>query len=77
MTISEVVAILQKVNQVAGDIPVAVKALESGAETVLQSLDIHLPALEGHSPVVHLVHAPAPAEAGQQPEVTSQGIPAA
>ena len=77
MTISEVVALLQKVNQVAGDIPVAIKAAEGGAESVLQSLNIHIPAIEGGQPVVHLVHSQAPAGSGQlEPQGTS-GIPAA
>lgn len=77
MTISEVVALLQKVNQVAGDIPVAVKAAEDGVETVLTSLNIHLPATEGGQPQVQLVHGTGPASGAQGAPDGSQAPPAA
>lgn len=77
MTISELVALLGKVNQIAGDIPVAVKAAEGGVESVLESVDIHVPALEGGSPAVHLTHRPASPDPASGAQGAPEGIPGA
>lgn len=42
MLISELLAALGKVNQLAGDIPIVLKHVESEAETELLSLGLHI-----------------------------------
>lgn len=74
MTISEVQALLTKVQQVAGDADVVLRAAEGAAETVIQTVGIELGA--GGNPassevtITHGPPAPAPAPAPAQPPDT-------
>lgn len=58
LTISELIAALDRAQQFAGDIPVILRAAESAAESIVTTLGIHLdPSTGGSSSVVHLEHA--------------------
>lgn len=65
MKISELVAALSKVQQLAGDVPVVLKRIEDAAESVVHSLDVHIDPLSGSAGgQVELTHgSPAPAPA--------------
>ena len=61
MLISELVSALNRVTQLAGDIPVVLKDVETEAETVLLSLGIKIdPAADTASSSVTIEHGPAP-----------------
>ena len=62
VTITQLVAALQKVNQIAGDIPVVVKHVEQDAETALLHFGLDLdPASGSTGSKLILTHGPAPA----------------
>lgn len=63
MTVQDLITGLQKVLQVAGDIPVVVRHLETDATTELRSLGVHIdPTAGGTAGQVVLEHtAPIPA----------------
>lgn len=77
MQLSRLVAVLQKVNQIAGDIPVVLHTAETVAESELAALHISLP-LDGTTPAVAAIgpHTPAP-EASQEGASPPQNPPAA
>jgi len=65
MKVSELAAALQKVQQVAGDVPVVLKAVEGGVETALLSIGVHIDPTSAEGGTAELEHgeqsAPAPA----------------
>lgn len=63
MLTSELIAALNKVNQVAGDVPVVLKRIEDDAVTELATIGVHIDPTSGStSGQVVLEHAtPAPA----------------
>lgn len=64
MKVTELIGALQKAVQATGDGDVVLKHLEDGAETVLQSIGIHIGAGgDDPSSVVELEHGAAPAPA--------------
>lgn len=74
MLISELSAALQKVQQVAGDIPVVLKDIEHGVETELRALGIHIdPSSGSASSTVELEHA-VPTQAPVSPPSTSTPV---
>lgn len=60
MKISEVQGLLSKVQSITGDVEVVLKAAESEAETIIQSVAIELGADGGTPTTVTVAHAPAP-----------------
>jgi hypothetical protein len=61
MDVSQLIAALQKVSQLAGDVPVVLKHAESEAETVLQSIGVHINPTTGEtSGEAVLEHGDAP-----------------
>lgn len=68
MLTSELVSALQKVQQIAGDIPVVLRHLVDDVETELQSLGLRLsPTHADQQSSVALEHAPAQPAAVEQP----------
>jgi len=69
MKVTELIAALQKVQQVAGDVPVVLKDVEGDAETALLSIGVHIDPTSG-SPVggVTLEHGEQPASPPVEPE---------
>lgn len=77
MTVSELLSVLQRVQQVAGDVPVIVKDLEHDAETVLQSIGLHIDPSGGQAGgSVVLEHATAKPADPTSPEGIPAGAPA-
>lgn len=71
MHVSELLAALQKVQQVAGDVPVVLKHVENGAESELLSLGIHIGASSpDQTGRVELEHGDAPPASEPEPEST-------
>ena len=69
MKVSELLTALQKVQQVAGDIPVVLKHLEDGAESALLSIGVHIdPTSSGDGGQVELEHGQAPEAPPQEQE---------
>lgn len=62
MQLSQLLAALQKVNQIAGDVQLVIRTGEQVEQEALTALHISLP-LDGHTPATaHLgPHTPAPA----------------
>lgn len=60
MKISELVAALQKIGQLIGDVPVVLRHLETAAETEIRSLGVSLdPVAETAASAVTLAHTEA------------------
>lgn len=76
MNISELVAVLGKVSQVAGDIPVILHDLEADVQTEVKSLELTFdPHTGSPSSVVSIAHgpaAPAPAPVENNPPTDPQ-----
>ena len=71
MKISELVGVLNKVQQVAGDVPIVLKAIEDGAETGLLSVGVHIDPTTEEGGSVALEHGQAPSPASDpEPEPT-------
>jgi hypothetical protein len=79
MQVSKLIEALQRVVQVAGDVPVVLRELESDAETELKSLGVHIDAQTGDTGGnVTLEHAAAspsnpPSEAPAEPTAPAAG----
>lgn len=77
MTISEILTVLGKIQQYAGDLPAVLTDVETGAEHVLQDIDIHLtPA--GDPASIHMKHGPAgtpPDTSSAEPSAETAGSP--
>lgn len=68
MTVSEIIAALSRVQQIAGDLPVVFKEIESDAETVLQSIGVNIDPNSGAAGgSVTLQHSTAPAAPAAPP----------
>lgn len=76
MQLSELVTLLGKVNQIAGDVPVVLSALEGDVERVLIGVGIHLPAQQGLPTTVTLDHS-SPENVPKPPDPTPGDVPAA
>ena len=76
MKISELVGVLNKVQQVAGDVPIVLKAVEDGAETGLLSVGVHIDPTTAEGGSVALEHGQAP-PASPAPEPEPAAPPAA
>lgn len=74
MTLSELIAGLQRFTQIAGDLPVIFKAVEGEAETVLHDIGININPTAGSATgsvtINHGVAPVAPAPATDTPDST-------
>lgn len=69
MKITELVAALNKVQQIAGDIPVVLKDLGTETETVVHSLGLHFnPSDSSTGGNVTIEHGPADETSTPEPE---------
>lgn len=61
MTLSEMIALLSRIQQMAGDLPVVFRSPESDAVTVLESIGVNIDPISGAAGGnVTILHAPAP-----------------
>lgn len=68
MTVAEVIALLSKVQSMAGDLPVVFKAVDGAAETVLHKIGLELEPSSGTAQgTVTVLHGPAPADPAPAP----------
>lgn len=77
MQLSQLVAAFQKVQQIAGDIPVALNVAESLAESEAAALHISLPLNPGHTATVSIGKHVEPASGEQGGLTDPQAPPAA
>lgn len=63
MTLSELLAGLQKLSQYAGDLPVVIKAVETEAETVFHSIGLQIDPSGNANGKVTINHSVTPATA--------------
>ena len=76
MTVQEVIALLSKVQSLAGDLPVVFKAVEGEAVTVLHKIGIEISPESGLAAgTVTVVHGPEPTPAPDPAPVTDPPPP--
>lgn len=79
MTISELISALNRVSQVAGDVPVILKSVEGDVETEVKALTLSFDPRSGStSSQIAVTHAPVEhPDADVAPAVTTDAPPAA
>lgn len=73
MKISDLSALLAKVQSIAGDVDVVLKAAETAAETVITDLGIHLdPTTAVAGGTLEIQHAPATPPPPEAPPIATE-----